>query len=337
MALSAKEKLARWRSLDFETQLELVRRLIERRGQEFRKLYANVLTVGVGYKQKQNKSDVVYRNRRYVCIRFVVDRKRKRIRGKPIPGSIDLYVELGGERLLASVPTDVDILGAGEPQSRLELGAGLISYPGGDVSQAAYQGSCMCMVRDRQNSSQHYLLGCNHVFCASLAHPHCLAIGGTTSFAGSTGAYLGSLYDYTALRPSQGYGMDAALVSLPQGLWDSLAFGGISPLGYANGLQLPPDCTIHTPRQRVSARFSDERYDIALPYGHCGYVRFQMLYKYTATTLQGDSGSPLIDSNGVLHGMHIWGDPANRIAYAIPAFLLLGGGLFFADIELVTG
>ncbi len=38
---------------------------------------------------------------------------------------------------------------------------------------------------------------------------------------------------------------------------------------------------------------------------------------------------------GLLFGMHIWGDTAKQIAFAIPAFVLFQPGLFSLNFHLV--
>ena len=63
-------------------------------------------------------------------------------------------------------------------------------------------------------------------------------------------------------------------------------------------------------------------------------VTIAAAYQFEADTVPGDSGSPVIDGEGTLHGMHFWGDPAQRMAFAIPAFMLFRPGLFSIEFEL---
>ena len=334
MALSEQQKIARWRSLVLDDQLRIARSVVKNRGRDFKAMFANVLSIGIGYKHRRDKNQIIRRNRRCICIRFSVEKKLKRIKGEKIPGSIDVYVQIDGKRQLAAIPTDVDILGHGRPQSLLPIGNGFRSYPQGNTSFLPSTGSCLCMVRQLNNPSIRYLLGCSHVFAASTRNAYCDADPLTVTHDYWNNLYIGNLYDYRPLRPLQGHGLDAALVQVADSSWLAPSFGGVTPQRYSDGFYCPPDCAVFAPRGRIPARFSEQQYDVTLDYGVCGGVFFETLYRFTAATLPGDSGSPLMSPDGTLYAMHIWGDPATGIAYSIPAYVLFRPGLFLVDFDI---
>jgi hypothetical protein len=140
--------------------------------------------------------------------------------------------------------------------------------------------------------------------------------------------------DYVPMAANAIGALDVALAELDRDADVAWEYNGLRQKRVARGLALPDNCTIYTPRGAVSAVFDGEYTNVRLFYPQCGDVIIRVAYRFIAATSVGDSGSAVMAPDGTLHGMHFWGDPGNRAAYAIPAFAVFRRGLFAFDIEL---
>ena len=99
------------------------------------------------------------------------------------------------------------------------------------------------------------------------------------------------------------------------------------------GVQQPSNCLVYTPNGPLPAIFVKEWANVPLPYPSCGNVVIAAAYQFKSPTQGGHSGSPVMTPQGLLFGMHFWGDAAKQIAFAIPAFVLFRPGLELARLR----
>jgi hypothetical protein len=136
--------------------------------------------------------------------------------------------------------------------------------------------------------------------------------------------------------------MDAALVRVTDPTTIDPWFSEVEASRVADGLELPTDYAIYTPRGKLKADFLGQAFDISLAYGSGVTVRIRTVYESVCETLEGDSGSPLIAGDGTLFGMHFYGDVRQvggvqrKISLALPAYMIFRDGVFAERIELAT-
>ncbi|MFC5478211.1 trypsin-like serine protease [Massilia suwonensis] len=309
-----------------EEQLAIVRRLCGQRGKRLVRKFG-AYAIGAGYKKTAGRVLPT------ICIGFLVDAKSESP-ARPVPHEITTYVRRGGRRIRCQVPTDVEEIGAGHPQKMQNLANGIHSSAAANAA-LSLRGAACCIVAQTDKPANRFLLGCQHVLALSLLGRQCGCIDSVIRANGSP-EVVARLYEYAELTPSGKPCLDAAIaLANPAAkiFWDA---GRIVPQRVEPGVNRPLDCTIFTPRGPRPARFVKEWANVRLPYPSCGMVTIAAAYQFVADTAAGDSGSPLIDRQGTLHGMHFWGDPGQQLAFAIPAFMLFQPGLFSIEIALAS-
>lgn len=314
----------RFESLPLQEQLAMARNFCGRREKQLVKKYS-VNAIGVGY--KTTGGNVLTKT----CIAFLVIKKDTRA-ANPIPAEIYTTVRVGGKEVRYSIPTDVEEIAGGQPQSgaNLALGINVVSTKNQNVS---LDGAACCIVRQVNNPTNRYVLGCHHVLALSLGSPQCAPADAYVR-PRSSPYVVGRLYEYLTMSPGGVRSLDAALAlvnPLSMTEWNA---GGVKPTRVEPGVARPLNCRIFTPRGSLNAQFVKEWANVSLPYPNCGTVVIAAVYQFVADTLPGDSGSPVMQLDGTLHGMHFWGDPTQRMAFAIPAFMLFRFGVFSLNFEL---
>jgi hypothetical protein len=318
----------------------VLHRLLVRRGRELKRRYANVLSVGLGYRTRGARRSL---DTSEMCLRFLVARKWSGGRSKQgaIPDAVATMVQHGRRRLRCLVPTDVDVLGAGRPQAGLNLTRGLLARPA--AGGPGLFGAVCCLVVDNDKPGRRLLLGCQHVFTRSLESAGCAAQADTVVDDAATGTRLGRVVEWASLGGPSKTGLDAALVELAPPAPDEVRLWGKRPLRLADQLELPPaGSRILVPAQdglgrvhELPVTFVSQQFDLTVPY-QCGRdVRLRWVFETIAETEPGDSGSPLVgpDPERTLYGMHFYETDEGR-SLSIPAFELFRPGVFSAAIAL---
>jgi hypothetical protein len=303
-----------------KTQLKVLADLTERRGRELRRRYSNILAVGLGQKAVAGK--VLPQ----LCLGFLV---REKSRGAPaqVPASVTTTVRYRGRLRRVSVPTDVEEAGQGEPQLATNAADGvLIASPSNAALRA--KGAVCCLVRV-QGRSGLYVLSCHHVLTLSGTLGQC-RVQRDALVADGSGVPYAQLFDWVPMTPGAPSQLDAAISLVQAGNNVVWGHSGMQATAVDFGETKPENCSIFAPQGRViPARFRKVWRELELPYPGC-LVKIATAYQFDAQTFGGDSGSPVMDANGRLYGMHFWGDPQRSFALSIPAGLLFGPRVFAA-------
>lgn len=314
----------KFQALPEEQQLAIVREVCGRRGADLIKKYG-VCAVGAGYK----KSDGAVLPQ--TCIGFLVGHK-KTDPDNPVPPEIITFIQEKGKRTLYAIPTDIEEMGSGAPQFAANLAHGIRAVAAKNQA-LALKGATCCIVRQKNSTSNRFLLGCHHVLALSLLSTQCSAADAYVRPRNSTET-VGRLYEYLPLAASGRPCLDAALALASPSASLQWSAGGRRPTKVEPGVQRPLACRIYTPEGDIPATFVKEWANVPLPYPRCGMVVIEAAYQFVAPTLEGHSGSAVMESDGTLHGMHFWGDVTQNMAFAIPAFMLFRPGRFSVDFEL---
>jgi hypothetical protein len=236
------------------------------------------------------------------------------------------------KRVRYLIPTDVEEIGSGRPQATQNLAHGIRSSATNDPARSL-RGAACCIVSQKGQPGNRFLLGCRHVLALSLLTQRCEAVD-TLIRPHASADVVGHLYEYLDFGASARPCLDAAIALATPAAAISWDAGNVAPSRVEPGVARPLGCTIYTPDGPRPATFVKEWANLRLPYPGCGTVTIAAAYQFIADTIEGDSGSPVMDGEGTLHGMHFWGDPAQRIAFAVPAFMLFRPGLFSVEFEL---
>lgn len=322
-SISAKKSSRNWAALTQQEQLDVLRRLCGSKEAVLKKRYSDILAIGVGYKTKDGKPLTE------VCLGFLVKTKTS---NKPclVPSFLNFYVYISGKRTLLCIPTDIEEVGDGVPHGVINVASGVRAV---STQNNLYwvNGSACCVVVQSDEPNNRYVLGCHHVLALSL-----LTQGGNIAdaFLLSQGQKIGRLSKYLPMSGTGAPCLDAALSILEPNMpviWEGPF---IAPSGVGNGINPPANCKLYTPRGPLATQYVKEFANIPLYYPKIGTVIIRAAYQYYADAEEGDSGSPLMEPDGTLQGMHFWGDSARRIAFAIPAFILFQPGLFSINFNL---
>jgi len=324
-------------ALSHRDQMALAQELVIARGEEFCRLYPNVVKVSFGHRRKVDRTRRRHRVIARPCVRFLVvgkwnerGRRRRTTRSRPdhlrIPERLLAFATVGGARTLCAIPTDVEDVA---PYLRVRgQGARITVFWDGNSES----GALACSIRRDVVRDRLYAVSAFHVLSLS-AWPIGESTWGTPvhvgegGIVGPTRAIAGDLETDDAF--------DAQLLEVTDRGALATALGSAPPGGSAEDIsQLPLKYTIVTPRGRVPATFVDfgtYGYDVGVGHvWHPNLVQSQPV----EPTMPGDSGSPVVSSDGsLLLGMHVAGlatrdaqGNALAIAYMIPAWELLKPG-----------
>jgi hypothetical protein len=303
-------------------QLATVREVCGAKGKALLKGFDGGLAVGAGYKKS---ADEVSKD---ICLGVLVQRKVESPDVCPIPKRVEVFLTRDGRRTKVSIPTDVEELGDGEPHAALNLAQGVRAFNRMNAGQGVLGAVC-CIVADQNIPPHHYVLSCRHVLALSLITTACAAFNATDVADRAMTTRFAALYSALPMAANGQPCLDAAISMIQPGSqvgW--LGQGNMRPVAVEPGVQQPYNCFVYTPNGPVPAIFVKEWANIPLPYPHCGNIVIAAAYQFQSPTVGGHSGSPVMTPQGLLFGMHFWGDAAKRVAYAIPAFVLFQPGLF---------
>ena len=331
-----------WSRLDRTTQFRIAVDVATRRGAALARQHANVLSVGAGLRSR-DWSRVLSDE---VCLRFLVARKWKTRRPGGVPSHIGSVARVGGHLLRVAIPTDVSEFSGGSPQAFLDLTGGIVSRNAG---QPVDSGAMCCMVHNAAMPGERYLLTCYHLFSPTLSD----APGGGLDCVGPLGSPLGQVLE-VANPDAPSAGLDAALVLLDDPTLDSLPTWSQVPLRRATDVDIgrlteagPLSICARRMAPAIDGRPAVTR-TAPLPADFHSYFPHPLPFDYRATAgrvlsiagtvqyvspvLPGDSGSAVLDGDGVLVGMHFFGQ--GNTGFAMSAPRLFGPGVFSIELEL---
>ncbi len=318
----------RWNDLSPAQQLATVREVCGTKGRSLLKRFDGVLAVGAGFKKSGGHvSDEI-------CLGLLVKKKRKRLSStsRPIPKRVLVWVVINGTPTRLSIPSDVEELGMGGPQFNSARGIRAFNRKN---SKQGVPGAACCVVVDKSDPANRFVLGCHHVLALSMLTNGCSAFRETDVGTRINNAKFGELFHALPMAADGRPCLDAALSIIDSGVevnWSSS--DGIKPVRVEPGVNQPSNCFVFTPDGPLPAVFIKEWANIPLRYARCGIVLIAAAYQFKAATLGGHSGSPVMSPDGTLHGMHFWGDPQQGLAMAIPAFMLFQPGMFPVNFAL---
>jgi len=323
----------RWNAMTPEQQLAAVREVCGSKGSALVKRFDDVIAVGAGFK----KSDGAVST--YVCLGLMVKKKKKYLANvsKPIPERLMVTVLRNDKPVRLSVPTDVEELGMGKPHQGVNTAAGVRAFNRSNPTQGVPGAAC-CIVIDESDATNRFILGCHHVLALSLLTSGCAFFKDTDVSGRGTVPKFGGLFHPLPMTADGDPCLDAALSLVDSGVevsWESS--DGIKPVRVEPGVKQPLNCFVFTPNGPLAAAFVKEWANIPLQYARCGTVVIAAAYQFQASTQGGHSGSPVMTTDGTLHGMHFWGDEQQQLSMAIPAFMLFRPGLFPVNFKLVAG
>lgn len=320
----------RWEQLTPEQQLAAVREVCGSKGFAIVKRFDDVLAVGAGFKKAAGAVS------KSICLGLLVKKKKKRLGkvSRPIPERLVVTVERDGKRVQLSVPTDVEELGKGKPHQAINTAAGVRAFNRNNTAQGVPGAAC-CVVVDESDATNRFVLGCHHVLALSLLTSGCAFLKDTDVSGRGAAPKFGGLFHPLPMAADGNPCLDAALALVDSGTevtWESSE--GIKPVRVEPGVNQPMNCFVFTPDRSLSATFIKEWANVPLQYPRCGTVVIAAAYQFQVATVGGHSGSPVMTTDGTLHGMHFWGDEQQQLAMAIPAFMLFRRGLFPVNFRL---
>lgn len=334
----------RWAQLDENTRFRIAMDVARRRGADLGRLSANIIGVGAGFRLRGREPELVSE----VCIRFLVRRKWQAppARATRIPGHILAYPLIDGRRVRVRIPTDVSELSEGSPHAALDLTSGLVSRHHGTPQS---YGSACCAVSSAATPERKYLLSCHHVFSPTMSATLPQQVDCIVS---DSGQRIGPLVVAASTRGPQA--MDAALVRMEDDDIDTVSMWGRWPVSRATDFDLSeihqrgplfvlcrqqvPAIDAQPPELRTQAlevRFVGVTFHpIVFDYRSIAGKRFRFGYtiQYVGALRPGDSGAALIDSGGMLYGMHFFGQ--GPLGFAVAAPRLFESAAFGFDIVL---
>lgn len=330
-----------WGHLDRGDRFQIAMAVARRRGAAWVRAFDNVVSVGAGFRLAGEGEERVDE----ICLCFLVRQKwsTRRERPQKIPPFIVAHPTLRGKRLFVRIPTDVSQFKGGAPHATQDMTGGVTSR---HIGSRLDFGSACCQVRNAQVAEERYLLTCFHVFSSSLRRPpqdglDCEADNGT---------FLGPLDD--TADPTGSLAADAALVRLTNPSIDNISLWGFAPSTRATdfdlanlalrgdlfvlGRQVAPatdGLPALTRTEPLLAHFTKViTSSTAYAYGGGRSFSFADTIEYKAAVRPGDSGSALVDTSGMLYGMHFYG--RGEFGYALSAPRLFDPEVFSLDIVI---
>ena len=320
----------RWNDLSAGNQLAVVRGVCGRKGPSLLKRFDGVLAIGAGFKKS---ADTVSEA---ICLGMLVKKKRTRNIARPVPERLHVSIVRDGKRVRLSIPTDIEELGKGRPHA-VNVAQGVRAFNRNNANQGVPGAAC-CIVVDANQPANRFVLGCRHVLALSLLTTGCAAFNDADVADRCMTTRIGQLFFPLPMAPNGQPCLDAAIALIDPSIpVDWLSPQGTRPTRVEPGVQQPQNCFIFTPNGPLQAAFVKEWANVPLQYAGCGDVVIAGAYQFQAATVGGHSGSPVMAPDGTLFAMHFWGDPSQRLALAIPAFMLFQPGRFPVPIRLASG
>lgn len=322
MTKDKNKELDRWNRFSRDRQREVCFDVVKRRSRQLLKL-PNVLRVVVGTKVVANEDTGV------LCVTAVLRRGKKWRNHGPRRGFISpMQTILHGpksRRVAVAVPTDV----VEEPRPMIQSTLGAARCEGIFQGLEA-TGTACCLVR-HSGFERPLVLSAHHVVYLTdqlFDHFDAGAISQVHSRVGQ--GYTGRPFYYRPIADSGDFG----LIGLEQFQGDEayvqVGQQRVRLIGHArNRRYIPWNATVATPRGALTVRYRGQgEYRIFGYHGGSGSYVFSDIVKWECNdgdwTQPGDSGSPVVDEQSRLIGMHIAGD--NQYAYMLPAYEIMNGG-----------
>lgn len=325
-------------------QFLLMREIIETRGAELKRAYPGVRSIACGYRRRTN------RLKREHCITFVVDAKKPHHQladAERIPGELLAYTRVRNQRRLVAVPTDVE---DGDIYRRIIPHTVCTAKIEACTPALGVLGVITALVRIIRSGSSEpglFALSCAHVFnlaqeyYENYAHDTQISLNVPTgdprkgNVFGAASSHLGFI------RHQFLFSFDASLVEIDQTkltlLEDAVCKRRPSKVAWSYD-QIPDTYQIWAPNQEpISAEKHHHWAGAELTINYKNSMgnpvvdvwHRELVESKTAVALaEGDSGSPVISSDGSLFlGMHIAGSGGS--AYMIPAWQLVDAGNYY--------
>lgn len=318
-------------------QLQVLAELVETRKAELLRAYPFVEALAYGFGTKNG------RIRREPCVTFIVTAKVKessrRLPQKDcIPKYLLAFSTIAGKRTLCAVPTDVEERARfDQVRAHAANPAILCQAPGPGGSTILERGAATTAVTviraDAPPDDTVYLMSCLHL----LGMPGSVPADQRSAIqvCNAAGQRIGDLSEFRGFLSLQfGRAFDSALARIDPEAQSAIQALGLPTQRIFSEGDLPLNVTIRTPRGERKARFLRIHHRGAANIPRTVAYRFfpnsqevqlehDVLVEVQVTqskTIGGDSGSPVVDEEGRLIGMHIAG--GDSIAFMIPAYEL---------------
>jgi len=305
-----------WTDLTESEQLSMLTAYVIRNRAKLLRRYPNVLALGVGYKTKGGEV------RPSLCIGFLVERKSQDV-SPAIPAFVSGFTRQIRKRKIA-IPTDIEEIGDGSqnylPVSNLATGVMVRST---EFPSKLIQGAICCLV-SLKNENDVFALSCYHVLSMSLLHTG--AVGTDKKIlVDSQGKNIGRFHEGSQRFAGNVNYIDVALARIVPPMkveWKH----DIVPNSVNMGVSKPENCAVYTGHGALPAIFVKTWVRVKLQYGS-STVEVPAAYEFISSAGPGDSGSPVMDIEGVLYGMHFWGR-AGGFTLSVPAGYLFSATTF---------
>jgi hypothetical protein len=333
-----------FRSLGHNEQMRLARELVEARSAEITRAYADVISLGPGYRVHATRTRRAVRPE--VCVTVVVKRKwPKGTRGRHVrrvPEHFLTHATIGERRVPCAVPTDVEDgrhFARIRPQAQGTAPPARIRASAPDETSDTALGMVACAITRDGDDQIVYAVSCKHVFGMGLILDPAQHHRAEISLADDGTAVARATPISGRLGNGLPYSFDAQLAQVVADGRGGLlaALGNVKLRNLAlewSDLRTETDYWIQTSRGPVKVHFTGIHTE-PIDYDENGLddVRHQELARFLMpddVTIKGDSGAPVTTepAGGTLLGMHIAAYADQRIAIAIPAWLLLSSGSY---------
>jgi hypothetical protein len=338
-------------SLTPEEQVAVLNEVVLTRGKELRLAYPDIMALGHGVRT------VTMRGKRKIldeqCVVFMVRRKwdsepkTMQKRARRLPGHLMAYCSTRTGRQMCAIPTNVE---SGHRYKKVKPHRQYVIARNPPIT--AQQGVFCCAVRIPGIAAE-FGLSCHHVLAMSTQTnpPGSPASGAQVSPAGSQ-ASMGALSAMGQLVPdSEVVSIDAALARIADMGAFALAIGGNPTTFWDRSstinqcwVQCPPPGSVSelgAPTGTVSANYVNTFFDYSgITYFKsgtqpCQKVVIELQFNSSPSPKAGDSGSPVVDQNGMLLGMYIAGSDDGTLGFMLPADVLMSGVNYGLNVDLI--
>lgn len=315
-----------WSALAESEKLEILTTYVTRNRARLLRKHPNVLALGVGYKTTGGEV------RSTLCIGFLVQHKSPDIT-PAIPKFVSGFIGPGRKRKI-TIPTDIEEVRDGSPDYSpvSNLAAGVMVRAAASPSKLI-QGAICCLV-SLKNEDDVFALSCYHVLAMSLLYTGAVGID-KTILVDSQGKNIGRFHEGARRFANNVNYIDVALARIVPPMkveWKH----DIVPTSINMGVSEPRGCAVYTRHGARSATFVKTWVKVKLQFGP-STVEVPAAYEFKSSAGPGDSGSPVMDANGVLYGMHFWGRPGG-FTLSIPAGYLFTPSTFaYSEIAGLAG
>jgi hypothetical protein len=353
---------AAWAALPADEQFRLLEEIVQVRGHELRRAYADLVGLGFGFPTRGVAAEGGERLVREPCVVFIVKRKlaltQSQHASRRLPRRLFAYAGTGAQRVLCAVPTDVKVqaaYGRAVPHGDDEIDAGdaaaadlrpfAIVVSGVDPDRVE-RGTVTACLRRASAPAARFALSCRHVLSRTSIDPPDAPASQPVHKATEDGPFLG-LTDAArgAIDPEPAESFDAQLVrvaaaDLPvlRATLAGLSFDAAAP-ALEGAAETPDTFLVATSRidgtggrRLVAATFVDYVFGHVIPYdqpegGTLGVAHAQLLHarldEGADALVRGDSGSAGVTAPNGGRLVGMYLGGDGTDAYFIPAWFLL--------------